>query len=62
MRCLTQDTRVEYDSPVLEHEVLYTRKSGEEITGQMYNFVDKVMRESLGTCAGPDEATRMGIM
>ncbi|EKX36759.1 hypothetical protein GUITHDRAFT_165656 [Guillardia theta CCMP2712] len=31
----------EYDSPVLEHEVLYTRKSGEEITGQMYNFVDK---------------------
>ncbi|KAJ1473682.1 hypothetical protein T484DRAFT_2025205 [Baffinella frigidus] len=31
----------EYDSPVLEHEALYTRKAGEEITGQMYNFVDK---------------------
>jgi histidyl-tRNA synthetase len=31
----------EYDAPVLEHEVLYTRKGGEEITGQMYNFVDK---------------------
>ena len=32
---------LEYDAPVLEHEVLYTRKAGEEITGQMYNFVDK---------------------
>jgi histidyl-tRNA synthetase len=26
---------------VLEHEVLYKRKAGEEITQQMYNFVDK---------------------
>jgi hypothetical protein len=32
---------LEYDAPVLEHEVLYTRKAGEEITAQMYNFVDK---------------------
>eukprot|EP00282_Hemiselmis_andersenii_P012119 CAMPEP_0114121924 /NCGR_PEP_ID=MMETSP0043_2-20121206/7427_1 /TAXON_ID=464988 /ORGANISM="Hemiselmis andersenii, Strain CCMP644" /LENGTH=187 /DNA_ID=CAMNT_0001214617 /DNA_START=47 /DNA_END=606 /DNA_ORIENTATION=- len=31
----------EYDAPVLEHEELYTRKAGEEITQQMYNFVDK---------------------
>ena len=31
----------EYDSPVLEHEELYKRKAGEEITAQMYNFVDK---------------------
>lgn len=31
----------EYDAPVLEHEVLYKRKGGEEITQQMYNFVDK---------------------
>ena len=32
---------LEYDAPVLEHEILYTRKAGEEITAQMYNFVDK---------------------
>jgi len=25
-----------------QHEILYTRKAGEEITAQMYNFVDKV--------------------
>ena len=31
----------EYDSPVLETEELYTRKSGEEITQQLYNFEDK---------------------
>ena len=31
----------EYDAPVLEHEELYKRKAGEEITEQMYNFVDK---------------------
>ena len=31
----------EYDSPVLEHEELYTRKQGEEITQQLYNFEDK---------------------
>jgi len=31
----------EYDAPVLEYEELYTRKGGEEITQQMYNFVDK---------------------
>jgi histidyl-tRNA synthetase len=32
---------VEYDAPVLEAEQLYVRKGGEEITGQMYNFIDK---------------------
>ena len=31
----------EYDAPVLEKEELYTRKSGEEITQQLYNFEDK---------------------
>ena len=31
----------EYDAPVLEHEDLYTRKQGEEITQQLYNFHDK---------------------
>jgi histidyl-tRNA synthetase len=31
----------EYDAPVLEHEELYKRKAGEEITQQMYNFADK---------------------
>ncbi len=31
----------EYDAPVLEYEELYTRKQGEEITKQLYNFQDK---------------------
>ncbi|KAL7545337.1 hypothetical protein ACHAWF_008692 [Thalassiosira exigua] len=31
----------EYDAPVLESEDLYTRKAGEEVTQQLYNFVDK---------------------
>lgn len=31
----------EYDAPVLEAESLYTRKAGEEVTQQLYNFVDK---------------------
>ena len=31
----------EYDACVLEHEALYTRKAGDEITGQLYNFQDK---------------------
>ena len=31
----------EYDAPVLESEELYTRKQGEEITQQVYNFKDK---------------------
>jgi histidyl-tRNA synthetase len=32
---------VEYDAPVLESESLYIRKAGEEVTEQLYNFVDK---------------------
>jgi len=32
---------MEYDAPVLESEALYTRKAGEEVTEQLYNFVDK---------------------
>ena len=31
----------EYDAPVLEHVELYERKAGEEISQQMYAFVDK---------------------
>mmetsp|Transcript_41332 Transcript_41332/g.93112 ORF Transcript_41332/g.93112 Transcript_41332/m.93112 type:complete len:366 (-) Transcript_41332:148-1245(-) len=31
----------EYDAPVLENEALYTRKAGEEVTQQLYNFEDK---------------------
>jgi len=31
----------EWDAPVLESEELYTRKAGEEITGQLYCFEDK---------------------
>jgi histidyl-tRNA synthetase len=36
---------VEYDGPPLEPLELYTRKSGEEIVSQLYNFVDKGGRE-----------------
>lgn len=32
---------VEYDGPPLEPLELYTRKSGEEIVGQLYDFTDK---------------------
>ena len=35
----------EYDAPILEHEELYTRKQGEEITQQLYNFQDKGNRK-----------------
>mmetsp|Transcript_51148 Transcript_51148/g.121560 ORF Transcript_51148/g.121560 Transcript_51148/m.121560 type:complete len:534 (+) Transcript_51148:82-1683(+) len=31
----------EYDAPVLEHDELFKRKQGEEITEQMYCFTDK---------------------
>jgi histidyl-tRNA synthetase len=31
----------EYDTCVLEHEELYIRKAGDEITSQLYNFEDK---------------------
>ncbi len=36
---------VEYDGPPLEPLDLFTRKSGEEIVGQLYNFTDKGGRE-----------------
>jgi histidyl-tRNA synthetase len=32
---------LEYDGPPLEPLELYTKKSGDEIVGQLYNFVDK---------------------
>lgn len=35
----------EYDGPPLEPLELYTKKSGEEIVGQLYNFSDKGGRE-----------------
>ncbi len=35
----------EYDGPPLEALDLYTRKSGDEIVGQLYNFTDKGGRE-----------------
>ena len=35
----------EYDAPVLERQELYKRKAGEEITQQMYSFVDKEQTE-----------------
>ena len=36
---------VEYDGPPLESLELYTRKSGEEIVGQLYSFTDKGGRD-----------------
>jgi histidyl-tRNA synthetase len=36
---------VEYDGPPLEPLELYTRKSGDEIVGQLYNFTDKGGRQ-----------------
>jgi histidyl-tRNA synthetase len=36
---------VEYDGPPLEPLELYTRKSGDEIVSQLYNFTDKGGRE-----------------
>ena len=35
----------EYDGPPLEPLELYTKKSGDEIVGQLYNFADKGGRE-----------------
>src|SRR5262245_49708472 len=36
---------VEYDGPPLEALELYTKKSGDEIVGQLYNFKDKGDRD-----------------
>ena len=36
---------IEYDGPPLESLELYTKKSGDEIVGQLYNFTDKGGRE-----------------
>src|SRR5207244_3934181 len=36
---------IEYEGPPLEPLYLYTRKSGEEIVGQLYNFKDKGDRD-----------------
>lgn len=44
---------VEYDGPPLESLELYTRKSGEEIVGQLYRFTDQGGRE---VALRPDDA------
>jgi histidyl-tRNA synthetase len=36
---------VEYEGPILESTELYQKKSGDEITGQLFNFTDKGKRE-----------------
>ncbi len=36
---------VEWDAPLLEPTELYTKKSGPEIVGQLFNFIDKGERE-----------------
>lgn len=36
---------MEYEAPVLEHTDLYRKKSGDEITGQLFCFEDKAQRE-----------------
>lgn len=36
---------IEWDGPILEPTELYTRKSGPEIVGQLFNFTDKGGRE-----------------
>src|SRR5215213_7154862 len=36
---------IEYDGPPLEALELYTKKSGDEIVGQLYNFTDKGGRD-----------------
>jgi histidyl-tRNA synthetase len=36
---------VEWDGPLLEPTALYTKKSGPEIVGQLFNFIDKGERE-----------------
>ncbi len=42
----------EYDSPVLEHEDLYTRKQGEDITQQLYNFEESCTSSRDDTVSG----------
>lgn len=36
---------VEWDGPLLEPTDLYKKKSGDEIVGQLFNFIDKGERE-----------------
>ena len=37
----------EYDASMVEREELYTRKAGEEIVAQMYNFEDKKVKKDV---------------
>ena len=47
---------LEYDGPPLEPLGLYVEKSGEEIVGQLYNFVDKGDR---GVSLRPERTSRL---
>uniref|UniRef100_A0A7S3JY57 histidine--tRNA ligase n=1 Tax=Aureoumbra lagunensis TaxID=44058 RepID=A0A7S3JY57_9STRA len=49
----------EYDAPVLEHVELYERKAGEEISQQMYNFIDK---ENVRVCLRPEMTPSLARM
>ncbi len=49
----------EYDSPVLENEGLYTRKSGEDIVNQLYAFEDQGGRR---VCLRPEMTPSLGRM
>ena len=49
----------EYDAPVVESEDLYTRKAGEEIVDQLYNFVDKGGRK---LCLRPEMTPSLARM
>ena len=49
----------EYDAPVLESEELYTRKAGEDIVGQLYNFEDKGGRK---VALGPEMTPSLARM
>ena len=49
----------EYDAPVLENVALYERKAGEEITEQMYNFIDK---EGAGVTLRPEMTPSLARM
>ena len=41
----------QYDAPILEHTVLYTRKGGDDITNEMYAFKD---RRDIDVCLRPE--------
>ncbi len=48
---------VEYDGPVLEPMALYEKKSGGELVGQLFDFVDKGERHVAMRCQVPKPVT-----